>query len=120
MVWSAMGRRGLEARVREHVRLAAVLAAWVRADPAFELAAPVGMGVVCFRARGSGEPAETDALNERIVAVVNAGGRAYLTHTRLRDRVAMRVGLGNVLTEERHLRQAWDAVREAHASLRAR
>jgi aromatic-L-amino-acid decarboxylase len=115
MVWSAMGRDGLIARVREHLRLAERFASWVEADPMFELCAPVTMGVVCFRACGPGAASalEVDALNVRIVGLVNREGRAYLTHTRLRDRVALRIGLGNVLTEERHLRDAWHAVRAA-------
>ena len=45
-----------------------------------------------------------DALNERIVERVNASGDAYLTHTRWRGRVCMRVGIGNVETTIEHLR----------------
>ena len=78
---------------------------------------PVLMGVVCFRARAGGGTENTDALNEAIAAAVNRGGCAYINHTRLRGRVALRIGLGNVLTEERHLRQAWNAIRRARSAL---
>src|SRR5204863_6457098 len=37
MVWSAMGRAGLVARVREQVRLARLFASWVASDRAFEV-----------------------------------------------------------------------------------
>jgi len=53
-----------------------------------------------------------DRLNERIVEAVNAGGDAYLTHTTLRGRRVMRIGVGNVLTAERHLGLAWRRIRE--------
>jgi glutamate/tyrosine decarboxylase-like PLP-dependent enzyme len=48
-----------------------------------------------------------DRINEGIVETVNESGRAYMTHTNLDGRVAMRIGVGNVLTEERHLDDLW-------------
>jgi aromatic-L-amino-acid decarboxylase len=120
----AFGREGLAARVREACRLARLVADWVEADERFELLAPVLMGVVCFRARalsggaGGGVPAEaTDELNERLLSRVNATGAAYLTHTRLRGRLALRIAVGNVLTTERHLAQVWDLIRLQHTRL---
>jgi aromatic-L-amino-acid decarboxylase len=114
----AFGREGLAARVRESCRLARLVAGWVEADARFELLAPVLMGVVCFRARvlpdgaeGSISDADLDELNERLLARVNATGAAYLTHTRLHGRLALRIAVGNVLTRERHLTQAWELVR---------
>jgi aromatic-L-amino-acid decarboxylase len=65
------------------------------------------MGVVCFRAVGD------DDLNLRVASEVNGSGVAYLTHTRIRGRVALRVALGNILTEERHLARAWAVLRAA-------
>jgi aromatic-L-amino-acid/L-tryptophan decarboxylase len=44
------GADGLAARIREHVAQAQRVAAWAEAHPAFELAAPVPMSTVCFRA----------------------------------------------------------------------
>ncbi|PYL64258.1 MAG: amino acid decarboxylase, partial [Verrucomicrobia bacterium] len=49
VVWRAFGREGLAARIREHLRLANLLADWIEIDSRFELAAPVVMPVVCFR-----------------------------------------------------------------------
>ena len=113
MAFRAFGRDGVESRVREHCRLAALLAAWVAAEPGVELAAPQRMGIVCFRFVPPGlDDAACDALNERIVERVNASGDAYLTHTRLAGRSCVRVGLGNVLTTERHLAHVWMRVRE--------
>ena len=114
----AFGRDGLAARVRESCRLARLVADWVEADGRFELLAPVVMGVVCFRARvppggaeGNISEEELDELNERLLERVNATGLTYLTHTRLRGRLALRIAVGNVLTRERNLTQAWELVR---------
>jgi aromatic-L-amino-acid decarboxylase len=111
MALRAFGREGMESRIREHCRLAASLAERIERTPDFTLAAPVSMSVVCFRFDPGTLDAEAcDRLNEDIVAAVNASGDAYLTHTRLRDRTAMRIGFGNVLTTERHVEQVWGRV----------
>lgn len=111
MALRAFGRAGLESRIREHCRLARVFAERVERERGFELAAEPSMGVVCFRCAGeSVDAGETDRVNEAIVERVNASGRAYLTHTRLRGRTVMRVGFGNVLTTEEHLDALWSQV----------
>jgi aromatic-L-amino-acid decarboxylase len=69
------------------------------------------MAVVCFRHSSPGmSAAEVDEHNERLVERVNAGGAAYLTHTRLRGRTSMRVGIGNIQTTDAHLEQVWGAI----------
>ena len=114
MAIRAFGREGMEARIREHCRLAELFASWVEREPYYSIAAPVTMAVVCFRFSPEGlDEDAADALNERIVEAVNAGGDAYLTHTTLRGRRVMRIGVGNVLTTERHLELAWKRIREA-------
>src|SRR3712207_7263983 len=52
---------------------------------------PVPFGLECFRYRPPGVPeADVDALNERLLAAVNATGRVFVTHTRL-DRKSTRL-----------------------------
>jgi aromatic-L-amino-acid/L-tryptophan decarboxylase len=110
MVWRAFGREGLAAHIREHLRLAKLFAGWVNEDGRFELSAPVVMGVVCFRLKG-GSDAESDRHNAQIVETINAGGQAYLMQTKLRGRAVMRLGLGNLLTTEEHVRRVWEIIR---------
>ena len=108
MAFSAFGRDGIAARIREHCRLAQQWARWVEADDRFVLAAPVLMGVVCFRFAPAGrEGVACDRLNQRIVESINRSGLAYLTHTEVDRRVVMRVGIGNILTTEQQLERVW-------------
>ena len=110
----AVGRAELEARIREHVRLARRFADWVAADPDFELTAPTTMAVVCFRARPPGmSDDELNELNRRLVRQVTSGGRAYLTEAHAGGAVAMRIGIANVLTAESHLADAWTLIHDA-------
>jgi aromatic-L-amino-acid decarboxylase len=131
MVFRAFGREGLASRIRDHLRLANLLADWIREDKRFELSAPVVMGVVCFRFTGAGKidtvagvtdagprsatavtTDKLDIINSKIVEHINASGRAYLTQTNLRGRTVMRIGLGNILTTEQHLRNVWEMIRD--------
>src|SRR5437667_593926 len=115
VIWRSLGRTGMVARMREQIRLANVLARWIKTDDRFELAAPVSMGVVCFQFVG-GDQNGIDRLNSQIVELINADGRAYLTQTKLRGRTVRRIGLGNVLTTEQHLRDAWELIQKECSS----
>src|SRR5207245_9572582 len=106
VIWRSLGRAGIVSRIRVIVLMSNMLASWINADDRFELAAPVSMGVVCFRFVCANEN-KLDRLNSEIVEQINASGRAYLTQTKLRGRTVMRIGLGNLLTTEEHLRQEW-------------
>ncbi|HYK20933.1 MAG TPA: pyridoxal-dependent decarboxylase [Pyrinomonadaceae bacterium] len=111
MVMRYFGHEGLAARIREHCRLARLFAAWVDESPDWELLAPVPLGLVCFRACPKGE-ANLDVLNEAIMHGVNATGRALLSHTRLNDKLTLRLSVGNIRTTERHVREVWDLLNE--------
>jgi aromatic-L-amino-acid decarboxylase len=104
------GREGLQACIREHVRLARLFASWVEESSGWEIVAPVPFSVVCFRREGSDE--ENRALLER----VNASGEIYISHTVLDGRYVLRLAIGNARTTEHDVRLAWDVLRrEAEA-----
>ncbi|GAC1478257.1 MAG: pyridoxal-dependent decarboxylase [Gemmatimonadaceae bacterium] len=116
MVIRAFGVDGLAARIREHCRLARDFAGWVAEERAegWTLAAPVTMSVVCFRFSPPDlSPAAADAVNERILADVNATGEIYISHTRLHGRYVLRLAVGNIRTEQHHVERAWALLREA-------
>jgi aromatic-L-amino-acid decarboxylase len=106
------GAEGMAARIREHVRLARLFAAWVDAEPGWERMAPVPLSLVVFRHRPEGMGDEAaDAHNERLMAAVNATGEALLSHTKLNGRTALRLAVGNLRTTEAHVARAWELLR---------
>ena len=109
MILRFFGAEGLQARLAEHMRLARLFASWVDASDRFERMAPVPFSVVCFRAVRPGDSNETtDALNQRLLDGVNATGKIFISHTKVRERFTLRLAVGNIRTAETHVRQAWD------------
>ncbi|HEY4620146.1 MAG TPA: pyridoxal-dependent decarboxylase, partial [Gaiellaceae bacterium] len=113
-LWAVLrcyGRAGLQERIREHVRLAALFEEWVRAEPGWEVVAPRHFSLVCFRREGS------DEGNERLLERVNSSGEVFLSHARLGDRYTLRLAVGNFRTTEDDVRLAWDVLRREATTL---
>jgi aromatic-L-amino-acid/L-tryptophan decarboxylase len=111
-LWTVLrcyGREGLQARIREAIRLAKLFEGWVRAANGWEICAPRQFSVVCFRQNG------TDEENEILLERINASGEVFISHTRLNGRYVLRLAIGNEKTTEQDVERAWEAVqREAH------
>jgi aromatic-L-amino-acid decarboxylase len=118
MVIRAFGEEGLASRIRHHCALAREFADWVANDAGWALMAPVPFSLVCFRyaPSGTGE-VERDEINARILEDVNASGRAFLSHTKLDGRFVLRLAIGNIRTERRHVAEAWRLLRDAASRL---
>jgi aromatic-L-amino-acid decarboxylase len=120
MVIRAFGVTGLAERIRAHCALAREFAGWVEAEPGWEVAAPVPFSLVCFRyAPDEMTEPEREAANARILARVNASGDVYLSHTKLGGVYVLRLAIGNVRTERKHVERAWELLRAAAASTTA-
>ena len=107
-LWTVLrcyGREGLQARIREAVRLAALFEGWVRDEPGWEVTAPRPFSLVCFRRDASDE--ENEALLQR----VNASGEIFLSHTKLGGRYTLRLAVVSARTTEEDVRLAWDVLR---------
>jgi aromatic-L-amino-acid decarboxylase len=111
MVLRTYGASGIRAHLDRHLQLAQLFAGWVDGHRDFERIAPVPFSVVCFRWRpadGSCTGPALDAANERLVDEVNATGQVFLSHTRLRGGVVIRMAIGHLRTEEPDVRRAWE------------
>ena len=106
-LWMVLEHYGLDrmrAVIREQIGFAERLATELQQRDDVELLAPQSFSVVVFRKKGSDE--ENAALMERM----NATGKLFVSHTKLRDRYGIRVAIGNGATEWRHVAQILDMV----------
>ncbi len=115
MVIRAYGRDGLAAIVSGHIALAGRLASLIEHADGWELLAPVPLSTVCFRAHPAAidDERELDRLNAALVDQVNGGGAAFVSHTEVAGRYAIRIAIGNAATGWEHVETAWLAVRDA-------
>ena len=110
-LWATLrcfGRDGLQAIIREHVRLAELFEQWVADEPGWELCAPRPLLPRLLPEDGS------DEENEAIMRRVNDSGEIFLSHTKLDGRFVLRLAIGNARTSEADVALAWDVLREAH------
>jgi aromatic-L-amino-acid decarboxylase len=115
MVLRSFGARGIREHLTRHIELARLFASWIDGHAEFERLAPVPFSVVCFRWKpdGLGER-EVDRANERLLSALNGTGEVFLSHTRIREHVALRMAIGHLQTRDEHVRRAW-ALIQAHA-----
>jgi aromatic-L-amino-acid decarboxylase len=113
-VLRAYGQEGLIARLREHMRLAQLLGSWIEESPAFERMAPIVFSTVCFRAhpQSINDEETLNKLNEELMNLVNESGEIFISHTKLQGNYTLRLAIGNIRTEEKHISQAWRLLQE--------
>lgn len=104
-LWMIMAHYGLErmrAVIREHVAHAGRLAEELQRRGDVELLAPQSLSVVVFRRvvrrDGAVDEAASEAASLDLMERINASGRAFVSHTRLGGRFAIRVAIGNGAT----------------------
>jgi aromatic-L-amino-acid decarboxylase len=107
-LWMVMEHYGLERlrnTIREHVSYAERLAAELTKRDDVELLAPQSLSVVVFRKVVAGDEAASERANAELLERINASGRLFVSHTKLRGRYGIRVAIGNGATEWRHVAQ---------------
>lgn len=112
-LWAVLhgyGLAGLREHIRGHVAHAAELAGWIRDEPGFVLAAPPSLALVCLRL-------DTDERTRALLALVNASGEVFLSHTTVGGRFVVRVAIGGVTTQREHVVALWDRLRKAAAAV---
>ena len=109
-LWAVMrtyGLSGLREHIRSGVELASYAADLVREDERFELATEPVLSLVVFRLR-AGDEATMAAME-----AVNASGEAYLSHTTVNGRAAIRIAVGSWRTTRADVERTWRALQEA-------
>ena len=80
--------------------------------------APVNLSLVCFRLNDARKEEGLNSLNEQLLGSVNQTGKVFLSHTNLRGKYVLRMAIGARMTEEHHVREAWELIQEKSEELR--
>lgn len=120
-VWLTLqyyGTRRLAEAISQDISLAAYLGQLVSEANDFELLAPVELSICCFRyvPRQAMSDAELNELNERVMGLVQKGGRAYVSNATVKGRFALRVCITNFRTTKADIEETIAAVREVGKS----
>ncbi|HEV2719070.1 MAG TPA: aminotransferase class I/II-fold pyridoxal phosphate-dependent enzyme, partial [Thermoanaerobaculia bacterium] len=110
-LWMIMEHYGLERMrgvIRGHVELAKRLAGELRKRDDVELIAPQMFSVVVFRKVVPGDEAASEHATMEALERMNASGRLFVSHTRLRGKYGIRVAIGNGATEWEHVKRVLD------------
>lgn len=112
-LWAVLrtyGLEGLRAHVRSGVELAAHVADLVAADDRFEMVTEPSLSLVVFRLVAG------DAQTMAAMEAVNASGEAYLSHTTVEGRAAIRLAVGSWRTTRADVERTWRALQAAAAA----
>ena len=116
------GVEGITDRIREHIRLAQQFAEWIDDHSSLERLAPVPLSTVCFRAHWPGMD-DNDVLNhfnEQLMQAINHTGEAFLSHTKLSGRFALRLVVSHLRTNEADVARVWETLQEQFRLLKDR
>ena len=105
-VLRSYGAEGIRSVVREHVRLAAELAARIGTDERLSLFAPHPFGLVCFTHVDGNE------RTQQLGTAINASGKAAVTPSQIDDTWFIRVSIGQTTTRQSHVEALWDLIDE--------
>jgi aromatic-L-amino-acid/L-tryptophan decarboxylase len=104
------GADGIVERLREHMRLAQIVARWAEGSEDFELCAPAELSTVVFRYNPRSGTSDVDAANARLLALVNQSGEVFLSGTKVRGSQVLRLAIGNLRTTESHVLRALELI----------
>jgi aromatic-L-amino-acid/L-tryptophan decarboxylase len=117
-LWMVLEHYGLErmrAVIRAQVEWAGRLASLLTERDDIELLAPQRMSVIVFRkvvrdVTGGIDEAASEKASSELVEKINDSGELFLATTRLRGTFAIRVAIGNGMTEWRHVERVISAL----------
>jgi len=113
MLITQYGLQGLQDHIRRQIALAKLFEDFILQDEDFEVPFRAEFGLVCFYVRGD------DALTRKLDQSIMARKDTILTSGEARGRKILRFVVCSEYTEEKHIREAYNMLREELAKLKA-
>ena len=106
------GVDGLAERIKNHINLAKELRGWIEQENDFEIMAPTPFSTVCFRFNPLNiSEDELNQLNEKLLEKINESGKLFLSHTKLNGKFVIRLTIGSIRHEHKHIEDAWELIK---------
>ncbi|MDZ7331695.1 MAG: pyridoxal-dependent decarboxylase [candidate division KSB1 bacterium] len=114
LVIRSFGIEKIQSILRQHIAFAQQLATMMQQNDQVELLAPVPFSTVVFRFVPDThfDDDQLNRFNEQLLERVNRTGSVFLSHTKLRDRFALRLAIGNIKTTWEDVQLAWDILQQ--------
>ncbi len=108
-----MGTEGIKQKVASHIEWAGELASLIEKEEGFILLRPQNFALVCFTLVPKGNPAEDEVnrINMDFLHRLNTSGKLYLSHTKVKGRVFLRMQIGQTSVSREHIEKAWMFIR---------
>ncbi|HQF41532.1 MAG TPA: pyridoxal-dependent decarboxylase [Ignavibacteriaceae bacterium] len=106
------GVEGIANRLKQQISWAKEFSSWISDAKDFELVAPVPFSTVCFRYNpGNKTEDELNKINEELLEKINTTGKIFLSHTKLYGKFVIRLTIGGIRHERRHIQNAWELIK---------
>ncbi|HYW42753.1 MAG TPA: aminotransferase class V-fold PLP-dependent enzyme [Bryobacteraceae bacterium] len=113
LLFKYAGAQRLGEAVEGNIACARYFESLVAAADDFEMLAPAGLSIFCFRCAPRGFTGDLNALNERILVELQRAGGSYLSNAKIRGKFALRGCVLNYRTTPRDMEILLEDVRRA-------
>lgn len=115
----SFGVESISGKVDEHIELAKELAEMIRNTNDFVLFEPQHLNLVCFRYQpaDANSTDEINQLNQKLLQKLNESGKIFLTHTKVKGLMTLRMVIGQTYLEKRHVDNAWELIKNTISNL---
>src|ERR1017187_1953886 len=107
------GAERLGQAIEENIACAEYLQGLVNVSDDFEMLAPVGLSVFCFRYKPKNFTGDLDSLNERLLIELQRSGSTYLSNAKIHGHFALRGCVLNYRTTKSDMERVLEDVRKA-------
>ncbi len=108
-----MGVDGIRQKISDHIMWANEIAADIKNTESFSLHEPQTLALVCFNINPVKEIGieELNILNLDFLQHLNSSGKVYLSHTKVRGAVYLRMQIGQTSVTREHVQNAWKFIK---------
>ena len=125
MIIRSLGREGIANAISDHICYARKLTDMIQMDNNFKLLAPVPFSTIVFQFHPqtstkegrAWSQAEINEANERLLNRMNQSGKMFLSHTKLRGNLGLRIAIGNLKTNWLDVSESWQLIQKEAESL---